>query len=71
MEFLKELNQDRSREDGDIGIIAIELLPISSRITSIALRKEAMCDQLRIILDRHGFKKFVLASHSLVNPIRL
>ena len=67
MEFLKELNQGRSREDGDIGIIAVELLSISSRLTSAAPRKEMMCDQLRTILDRHKFEKFVLVSHSSVN----
>ena len=66
MEFLKELNQGRLHDDGNIGIIAIEILSISSRITSIALRKKAMCDQLRTILDHHGFENFVLASHSLV-----
>ena len=64
MEFLKELNEGRPHGDGDVGIIAIEILPVSSRITSTALRKEAMCSQIWTILDHHGFKEFVLASHS-------
>ena len=64
MEFLKEMNQGRSQVDGEIGIIAIEILPISSRITSAALRKEAMCAQIQTILNHHGFKRFILASHS-------
>ena len=64
MEFLKELNQGRKEEDGKIGIIAVEILPISSRLTSPVLQKDEMCLQLQAILQRHGFEKFVLVSHS-------
>ena len=64
MEFLKELNQDRKEEDGQIGIIAVEILPISSRITSPVLLKDDMCRQLQAVFRRHGFEKFVLVSHS-------
>ncbi|KAJ9607451.1 hypothetical protein H2200_008524 [Cladophialophora chaetospira] len=64
MEFLKELNQGRKEEDGKIGILAVEILPISSRLTSPILQKEEMCLQIRAILHRHGFEKFVLVSHS-------
>jgi hypothetical protein len=64
MEFLKELNQARGKEDGTIGIIAVEILSISSRLTSPMLRKDDMCLQLRTILDYHRFDRFVLVSHS-------
>ena len=68
MEFLKELNHGRTVEEGDIGVLAIEILPISSRFTSAALRKEAMCDRIRMIVDRCGIDKFCLVAHSLVAP---
>lgn len=68
MKFLEELNQGRREEDGKIGILAVEILPISSRITAPLLRKEEMCQQLQVILHYHGFEKFILASHSWVCP---
>lgn len=66
MEFLKELNQGRRAEDGVIGILAVEMLSISSRITSPLPRKQEMCRQLRTILQHHGFERYVLVSHSYV-----
>jgi triacylglycerol esterase/lipase EstA (alpha/beta hydrolase family) len=67
MQLLKEVNQGRRDEDGKIGILAVEILAISSRITTRVLRKEDMCQQLRSILRHHGFEKFVIVSHSLVS----
>lgn len=66
MEFLKEMNQGRTEAEGTIGIIAIEILSVSSRIKRAVMRKDQMCEQFRLILDHHGFDKFVLASHSYV-----
>jgi len=63
--FLAGLNDwNRSPSDGDVGLIAIEILPISFRITHAALSKEEMCKQIKLILDLHGFDEFVLVSHS-------
>lgn len=64
--FLAEINEHNPSgpEDGDIGIIAIELMPISFRITSPILDKEEICRQINAILDKHGFDKVVLAAHS-------
>ena len=64
MEFLKEINQGRQEADGKIGVLAVEILCVSSRLTSAMLGKDEMCRQLRCILDRHGFDQFVLVSHS-------
>jgi hypothetical protein len=64
MQFLQEMNQGRRHQDGKIGILAIEILAISSRITTPVLRKEEMCQQLRSVLHHHGLEKFVLVSHS-------
>lgn len=63
-EFLKEVNQGRCEEGGQVGILAVEILCISSRLTSPMLPKAEMCRQLRDILDQHQFHKFVLVSHS-------
>ncbi|KKY15260.1 putative transcription initiation protein spt5 [Diplodia seriata] len=63
--FLSEINAtSRRKGSGDVGIIAIEIMPISFRITSPALRKEEMCAEIDRILEAHGWDKFVLVSHS-------
>lgn len=65
--FLRDLNEhvDEGRDkDGQIGILAIEVMPISSRITHAALCKDVFCRELAGILDHHGFARYVLVSHS-------
>jgi pimeloyl-ACP methyl ester carboxylesterase len=63
--FLSEINSlDPQCADGQIGIIAIELMPISFRITAPILDHAEICRQVNIILQRHNFDKVVLASHS-------
>lgn len=62
--FLAALRENGDDDDGDVGIIAIEILPISFRITHAALPREEMCRQLQIILNKHGIDRFVLVSHS-------
>lgn len=69
MQLLKEVNMSRRDEDGKIGILAVEILPISSRITAPVPRKEDMCHRFRSVLRYHGIKTFVLVSHSLVNHL--
>lgn len=68
MQLLKEVNIGRREEDGKIGILAVEILPISSRITTPVPQKDELCDRLRSILHHHGFDDFVLVSHSSVIP---
>jgi pimeloyl-ACP methyl ester carboxylesterase len=64
-DFLRELNTggDKGR-DGDVGIIALEIMPISSRITHSALEKDVMVREIQTILKHHGWAKFILVSHS-------
>ncbi|KAF2848635.1 hypothetical protein T440DRAFT_400910 [Plenodomus tracheiphilus IPT5] len=64
--FLAEINKidPEASQDGEIGIIAVEIMPISFRITGSILGRDEMCRQINIILERHGFDKVVLASHS-------
>jgi len=62
--FLAELNQQTEDADGEVGIIAVEILPISFRITRPTPAKNEMCKQLLAILQYHGFETVVLVSHS-------
>lgn len=64
--FLAEINEkdEFQASDGEIGVIAVEIMPISFRITGAALPKEEMCKEINAILEAHGWDKFVLASHS-------
>lgn len=52
------------RADGSVGVLAIELLPICSRLTQSIIHHEEFIKQITAILDAHGYDKFVLASHS-------
>lgn len=52
--------------DGQVGIIAIEIMSISSRIAAETLLKDEMCDEICRMLIAHGWEKFVLVSHSWV-----
>ncbi|KAF5629998.1 ribose-phosphate pyrophosphokinase [Fusarium tjaetaba] len=61
--FLAELNTAGSA-DGDVGIIAVEVLSVSSRITGPAMLKEEMCEEIHRILSSHGWENCVLVSHS-------
>ena len=64
--FLVQINgsDDKREEDGDVGIIAIEIMPVSFRITGAALGKDQMCGEILQILQHHGWHKCILASHS-------
>lgn len=64
--FFTEINKHDplGPSDGEIGIIAVELMPISFRITDRILDSDEICRQVDLILARHGFDKVVLASHS-------
>lgn len=65
VEFLTQINESLENDDnGEIGIIAIEIMPVSFRITGAALEKDEMCNQILRILQRHRWDKFILASHS-------
>ncbi|MCJ1314772.1 hypothetical protein MMC15_000084 [Xylographa vitiligo] len=64
--FLARLNGREEDEvsDGQIGIIAIEMMPVSFRITSEMLEKDQMCEEILQIVNKHHWEKFVLVSHS-------
>ncbi|KIL87061.1 hypothetical protein FAVG1_09615 [Fusarium avenaceum] len=64
--FLADLKSQDNKDpsDGQVGIIALEIMSISSRITNEAMLKGEMCDEIRRILSAHGWEKCVLVSHS-------
>lgn len=64
--FLADLNADANEDalDAEVGIIAIEILSISSRITAEALTKEEMSEEIQHVLEGHGWQKVALVSHS-------
>ncbi|KAI9804009.1 MAG: hypothetical protein M1833_000290 [Piccolia ochrophora] len=65
--FLAGLNRNADPDDdddGQVGIIAVEILPVSFRMTHKALGRTEMCRQIETILLRHGFEKVVVVSHS-------
>jgi pimeloyl-ACP methyl ester carboxylesterase len=66
--FLSDLNSadglEDSGPDDQVGIIAIEIMPVSFRITHSALSKSEMCAEIEAILAHHGWDKVVLVSHS-------
>lgn len=65
--FLRELNRELGTgwtNDTEVGIIALEIMPISSRITNPSLEKEVIIGEIMEIMRYHGWNKFVLVSHS-------
>ncbi|KAI8961154.1 hypothetical protein F5Y11DRAFT_241008 [Daldinia sp. FL1419] len=64
--FFSQLNSQSKEQDGEgqIGIIAVEILPVSFRLTGAPLGRAEFLEQIATILDAHGWDRFVLASHS-------
>ena len=67
--FLTELNSNTGIESPDpndqVGIIAIEIMPVSFRLTHPALDRQAMCEEIDEIVSHHfPDQKVVLVSHS-------
>lgn len=66
--LLGQLAQNSKREgetdDGVPAIIAIEILPISSRMTSHVLSGQEFCLEMEKVLAFYGIEDFTLASHS-------
>jgi pimeloyl-ACP methyl ester carboxylesterase len=63
VKFLSDINLGGTPDD-QVGIIAIEIMPVSFRITHPPLSKSQMCSEIKAILAQHGWDKVVLVSHS-------
>jgi pimeloyl-ACP methyl ester carboxylesterase len=57
------LNCD-NKHDGQVSVMAVEILQISSRLTHVIPKRSDYLDQLTQVLDTHHFERFVLASRS-------
>jgi pimeloyl-ACP methyl ester carboxylesterase len=68
IDFLAELNE-QGEYDNQIGIIAVEIMPISFRITHSMLEKDVLCSEIHEIIRKHGWSDFVLVSHSYGSAI--
>ncbi|KAK5992989.1 hypothetical protein PT974_06414 [Cladobotryum mycophilum] len=63
--FLADIHAAGKRgQGGGVGVIAIEILPVSFRLTSPPLGKAEFLRQMTRILDHHGWDKFAVVSHS-------
>jgi pimeloyl-ACP methyl ester carboxylesterase len=61
--FLRDLKAV-GRDDAEVGIIALEIMPVSSRITHEALEKDVIVREIQAIVKHHGWSRFILVSHS-------
>jgi len=61
--FLRALDASLPADES-IGIIALEIHPISFRLTHAPLSSAAMCAEIALILQSHGYDRVVLAAHS-------
>jgi len=50
--------------DDQVGILVVEVLQISSRLTSAIITRINFLDQMTTMLDHYGWERFVLVSHS-------
>ncbi|KAH9841192.1 hypothetical protein Tdes44962_MAKER07858 [Teratosphaeria destructans] len=67
VEFLRELDaalNSKAAADNKVGILAVEVLQISSRLTHSIVTSKAFLEQLAQVLDHHRMNKVVLVSHS-------
>jgi hypothetical protein len=64
--FLQELGVENAN-NGDVGVIALELTSISSRICMPAPSATEVKDEVAKILDQHGWDKIILVGHSYVH----
>ena len=65
--FLRELDRALNSElkhDDNVGILAIEVLQVSSRLTQGMLTRGEFLRQLNQVLDFNSYHRFVLVSHS-------
>ena len=63
-ELANTLDRESNQDDGQIGIIVLEILPISFRITHAALTADEMRSEVRAILDQHSWQRFMLMANS-------
>lgn len=63
LDFFSRINPS-SDPDDQIGVLVVELLPISFRLTDSPLDREQFLEQMESILERHQINRFLLSAHS-------
>jgi pimeloyl-ACP methyl ester carboxylesterase len=56
--------RDLASKDPEVGILALEILPASMRITSPLLDRDEMCSAISQILASHGLERVIIVAHS-------
>ncbi|KAH9892200.1 hypothetical protein F4778DRAFT_329883 [Xylariomycetidae sp. FL2044] len=62
--YLARLGHSVAGHHRQVGVIAIEILPVSFRLTGAPAKRLEFLDQITTVLDAHGWRDFALASHS-------
>ncbi|KAI0410128.1 hypothetical protein F4802DRAFT_15583 [Xylaria palmicola] len=62
-QYLSNINKT-SAEDDQIGIIALEYLPVSTRLASEPMSQAMFLSQITLLLDAHGWNQFTVVGHS-------
>ncbi|TEA12995.1 hypothetical protein C8034_v005508 [Colletotrichum sidae] len=62
IDFLADVSGRKGTQQ--IGVIALEILPVCFRLTEPPLGKDVFLEQFKKILDRHMWDEFALVSHS-------
>ncbi|KAI0107790.1 hypothetical protein GGR51DRAFT_141781 [Nemania sp. FL0031] len=62
-QYLSKINKAFA-EDDQIGIIALEYLPVSARLTSAPLSQTIFLAQMALLLEAHGWDHFAVLGHS-------
>lgn len=64
IEYFAKVASTGVRGGGDIGLIAVEMLPISFRLTAEPLSRTEFMESMAIILDHHKWDHVTMVSHS-------
>ena len=62
--FLIGIQATSADEERSNGVIAVEILPVSFRLTAPILERGEFVRQMTLILDHHGWGRFAAVSHS-------
>ncbi|KAI4136383.1 MAG: hypothetical protein LQ341_005637 [Variospora aurantia] len=62
--YMRLMSEFVSASSGTIGFIALEIMPISFRLTHAPMRKDELCAEILAILDHHGYDRFVIIGQS-------
>ncbi|KAL9596525.1 MAG: hypothetical protein Q9219_005746 [cf. Caloplaca sp. 3 TL-2023] len=62
--YMRLMSEFSSAANGTIDFIALEIMPISFRLTHAPMRQDEICAEILAILEHHGYKSFVLIGQS-------